>query len=445
MNLQSSAGKLSFRQKLSYGVGDLGANLVFNLIGFFLLYYLTDISLLKASLAGLVLTLVRIVDGIIDPFIGIITDRTSSRYGRRRPFILYGAVPVGIFLVLLFSGSPVQAQAGKFIYYLLIYALFVTSYSIVNVPYSALTPDLTKDFDERTSLNGFRMASAIVGTLIAAGATTILVGLFTHEAVGFSSVAALYGFIFILMSLIVFWGTKGKDRNAPQIHDENMVSLYKSALKNKPFILVAITYILHTFAITTISSSLIYYLKYYIGQEDLISLTFLVLLLTSMVFIPFWVWVSKKIGKKQAYMIGMSILALGMVMLFFLKPEDVSRIYFLAAFAGSGLSTFYVMPWSIVPDAIEYHQLRTGQKIEGVFYGIWSFGPNLGSSLAGFSLGMGLTAFGYIPNLVNQSQKTLMGIRSIFCLFPAAIILIGVWVLSYYPITKKSLAELENL
>lgn len=129
-------------------------------------------------------------------------------------------------------------------------------------------------------------------------------------------------------------------------------------------------------------------------------------------------------------------------MLFFLKPEDVSRIYFLAAFAGSGLSTFYVMPWSIVPDAIEYHQLRTGQKIEGVFYGIWSFGPNLGSSLAGFTLGMGLTAFGYVPNLVNQSQKTLMGIHSIFCLFPTAIILIGVWVLSYYPITKKSLAEL---
>lgn len=172
---------------------------------------------------------------------------------------------------------------------IIFYALFVTSYSIVNVPYSALTPDLTKDFDERTCLNGFRMASAIVGTLIAAGATSILVGLFINEATGFSSIAALNGLIFILMSLIVFWGTKGKDRIAPETHAENMVSLHKSALKNKPFILVAITYILHTFAITTISSSLIYYLKYYFGQEDLISLTFLVLLLTSVAFIPFWV------------------------------------------------------------------------------------------------------------------------------------------------------------
>ena len=438
MESAQSNGKLSLIQKLSYGVGDLGANLVFNMVSFYLLYYLTDVALLTASLAGLVLTLVRVIDAFTDPAIGMLSDRTQSRWGRRRPFILFGAIPVGVFFFLLFAGTPLRGQTGMFLYFLLIYAVFFISYSVVNVPYSALTPDLTKDPDERTVLNGYRMACAIIGTLVAAGATSALVGLFPDESTGFAMVAAAYGLIFILMSQIVFWGSKGRDRSVPQTGSQKVLGLYLSALKNKPFMLVAVTYIIHSFAVTTISSSLIYYLKYYIGREGLISTIFLVLLLTAMLFIPLWVWISKKIGKKQAYMIGMSVLACAMVVMFLLKPEQVPFIYVLAFAAGSGLSTFFVLPWAIVPDTIDYHAQRTGQQIEGVFYGIWNFGPKLGSAVAGFCLGMGLTAFGYVPNLVTQSSKTILGIRSIFCLVPAVIILCGVVVMSFYRLNQKS-------
>ena len=437
MESMKTIDKLTFFQKLSYGVGDLGANLVFNMVSFYLLYFLTDIALLTASLAGLVLTLVRVIDAFTDPAIGMISDRTHSRWGRRRPFILFGAFPVGVFFFLLFAGTPVHGQNGMFFYFLLVYALFFISYSVVNVPYSALTPDLTKDSDERTGLNGFRMASAIVGTLIAAGATTVLVGLFPNERTGYAVVAAIYGTIFILMSQIVFWGTKGKDRAIVQNGKEKILDLYKSALRNKPFVLIAVTYIIHSFAVTTISSSLIYYLKYYIGKEQMISIIFLVLLLTAMLFIPFWVWVSKKTGKKAAYMVGMSILAIAMVIMFFLKPGNVQWIYILAFIAGSGLSTFFVLPWAIVPDTIDYHKQRTGQQIEGVFYGIWNFGPKLGSAIAGLCLGLGLTLFGYIPNLAEQAKMAILGIRSIFCLVPAIIIAIGVVVMSFYPISRK--------
>lgn len=430
--------KLPASRKLAYGVGDLGANLVLNAVSFYFLYYLTDVALLGASLAGLVLTLVRVVDACIDPGIGYWSDRTRSRWGRRRPFILFGAIPMGVILLLLFSGSPLPGEAGMFFYYLLIYTLFCISYSLVNVPYSALTPDLTKDFDERTSLNGYRMAAAIVGTLIAAGATKPLVGLFPSERLGFPIVAAAYGLIFVGVSLIVFWGSRGHDRSVAEGRKEAISSLYLAALRNKPFMLVTVSYILHSVAVTMISASLVYYLKYYLRQEALLSPTFLVLLLTAMVCIPFWVWVSKRAGKKAAYLAGMSIFVAGLLLLFFLQPGQVSGIYLLAALTGSGLSTFFVLPWAIVPDTIELHERRTGQRIEGIFYGIWNFGPQLAGSLAGLAIGLGLDLAGYIPNVAQQSPSALLGIRIVFCLLPALLALLGIGIMSFYPISKQS-------
>ncbi|HEX2979881.1 MAG TPA: MFS transporter, partial [Anaerolineaceae bacterium] len=244
MQTQTSAAKLSLSRKLAYGVGDLGANLVFNAVSFYLLYYLTDISLLAASLAGLVLTLVRLIDAFTDPLIGYLSDRLQSPWGRRRPLIFFGAFPVGIFFYLLFAGSPVQGQMPMFFYFLAIYAGFFIAYSVVNVPYSALTPDMTKDFNERTSLTGYRMAAAIVGTLIAAGATKALTGLFPTERGGFAIVAAIYGVVFIVMTQVVFWGARGFDRSLPRVEKEDLLKLYRSALANKPFVLIAVTYIL---------------------------------------------------------------------------------------------------------------------------------------------------------------------------------------------------------
>jgi len=272
---------------------------------------------------------------------------------------------------------------------------------------------------------------------VAAGATTALVGLFPNERTGFAVVAGAYGLVFIAASLVVFWGTKGRDCAVALPTDESALRLYLSALKSTPFMLVAVTYICHSVAVTTISSSLIYYLKYYMKQEALISIIFLVLLLTAMLCIPLWVWVSKRAGKKAAYLAGMSILLASLLLIFFLRPGQISLMYALAALAGSGLSTFFVMPWAIVPDAIAYHEMRTGQRIEGIFYGIWNLGPQLGGSLAGLAIGLGLTLFGYVPNLAEQSARTMLGIRGIFALLPALLVLIGIAIMAFYPITRQ--------
>jgi GPH family glycoside/pentoside/hexuronide:cation symporter len=442
MSDQHNIDRLSLRTKVAYGVGDLGANLVFGTVGFFLLYFLTDVALLSASLAGIAMMTVRIVDAFTDPLVGYLSDRTRTRWGRRRPFLLFGSLPVGMFFLILFTDTPIQSQALLFVYVVIAYLLFFVSYSAVNVPYSALTPDMTRDFDERTNLTGYRMASAIVGTLIAAGATTALVALFSTERSGFSVVAGLYGAVFIVMTLIVFLGVRERKKPAPYTAGSSMLRLYGSAFKNTPFVLASVTYILHTMAVLIISTTLIYYFKYYMKRESLIGTIFLVLLLTAIVFIPFWVRISRTIGKKASYNIGMTVFALSMVGIFFLRPDQLVAMYLLTAVAGMGLSTNFVLPWAIVPDTIEFNEMKTGNRNEGIFYGIWSFGPKLGSAGSSLLVGFILHLSGYVPNVTDQSGTTLMGIRLGLCIVPAAIMGIGIGVLSFYPITHKKYREI---
>ena len=434
--------RLSIRTKIGYGVGDLGANLVFTTVNFYLMYFLTDISLLEASLAGVSMMAVRLIDAFADPLIGYCSDRTSTRWGRRRPYILFGSFLVGISFFLLFTRVEAASTAARFAYFTAMYLIFFIAYSLVNVPYSALTPDMTQDFNERTNLVGFRMAAAVIGSLIAAGATKALVGLFPDEVSGFQSVAGIYGIVFIAMSLIVFLSVRERTVETVSRAGDSPVRLYLAAFKNRPFLIVALTYILHTMAVVVISATTIYYFKYYIQREDHIGTIFLTLLGTAIVFIPFWVTVSKKIGKKLSYNSGMIVFALAILVLFFMGPERLGIMYAITALAGAGFSTFFTLPWAIVPDTIEYHESQTGRRDEGIFYGIWSFGPKVGSALASLFIGVALSFAGYIPNAALQSESALLGIRITLSVVPSAVIVAGIAIMSFYPITQELYEEI---
>lgn len=444
----AAGGKLTVKTKLAYGMGDLGANIVLSTVGFYYLYFLTDISLLAASLAGASLMLVRIVDAFTDPLIGYLSDRTHTRWGRRRPYLLFGSFGVGVGFFLLFTWLPIHNQTVLFLHATFSYLVFFISYSLVNIPYAALTPDMTQDFDERTNLTGYRMSCAIIGVFIAAGATKPLVSLFPTERMGFSLVAAGYGVLFVILTLIVFWGVK-EHAEIPTEHDATpMFRLYRDSFKNTPFLMTALTYILVEMAVVVMSSTMIYYMKYYMRREDLISTLFLDLLGLAILCIPVWVLISQRIGKKLTYVIGIAIFSAAMVAVFFLRPGQLLAMYLLTGIAGIGFSTEFVCPWAMLPDTIEYNEYAAGARHEGIFYGMFSFGPKLSGALAGLMVGAALDLSHYVPNLVQQSTATLTGIRLIFCLVPVAISLIGLLTMALYPISharyQEILAELEE-
>jgi glycoside/pentoside/hexuronide:cation symporter, GPH family len=442
MTEEKTAGRLAVRTKIAYGVGDMGANLVISAVGFYYLYFLTDISLLAASLAGASLMLVRIVDAFTDPLIGYLSDRTHSRWGRRRPYLLFGSFGVGVGFFLLFTWVPIHNQTLLFLHATFSYLIFFISYSLVNIPYAALTPDMTQDFDERTNLTGYRMSCAIIGVFISAGATKPLVALFPSERMGFSIVAAAYGVIFVILTLIVFAGVRGKGDIPRKTVQAPMFRLYLSSFKNRPFLMTALTYIMVEMSIVVTSSTMIYFMKYYMKHEDLISFIFLDLLGMAIIFIPVWVLISKRIGKKMSYVFGIGIYSLAILATILLKPGQLIQMYILTGIAGIGVSTEFVCPWAMLPDTIEYNEYTSGERNEGIFYGMFSFGPKLSSAVAGLLVGAALSITHYVPNVAIQSKQAMTGIRMMFCIAPVLISLTGMLMMILYPISHKRYGEI---
>ncbi len=427
---------LPLRVKVGFGICDLGGNLYFTIMGFYLLFFLTDIVGLPAGLAGTALMIGKIWDAITDPWVGYLSDRTSSGMGRRRPYILVGSVTLFIFMIVMFINPHIGNKYLLFLWVTLVYCLLNTAYTLVNIPYGALTPELTPDFNERTVLNGYRMSFAVIGTLTGAGAVLPLTGLFKNKDTGWAVMGGVMGGIMMATALIMFFSVKGRDRGKP-IEKRSIVKSYIEVLKIKPFLLALIPWTLHISGITVIQGGLLYYFRYIYKNEGFFQFALLALLVSSLVFIPVWVKISKRIGKKLSYNIGMLIFAFA-VLLFFALGEKLG-VYFalgVMVFAGIGFATQYVMPYSIVPDVVEYDFVKNGIRREGAFYGLWTFTSKLGQSFAIALNGWILALFGYIPN-VEQSRLSVLGIRLISGPIPALFFISGVIVLSFYPITHK--------
>jgi len=448
MNDIQAVNKLPVKTKVSYAMGDLGANIVCQSVALYYLYFLTDITFLKASLAGISLMMVRCVDAFSDPLIGYFSDRTKTRWGRRRPYLLFGSFGCGLFFFLLFTYLPIHNQWLLFVHATFSYLIFYVCFSLVNIPYSALTPDMTQDYDERTNLTAYRMTGAIIGMFIAAGLTSELIKLFPNKRIGYSLTAAGYGILFIILTLIVFWGVREKNDYAVKHDDTPMFRLYLNSFKNRPFVMVLMAYIMVELAIVLISSTLIYYMENYMKKKELLSTIFLTMFGTALVCIPFWALISKHLGKKWSYFMGIGLFSIAMICIFFIRPENLLLLYLLAALAGMGLSTEFVNPWAMMPDTIEYNEFMTGKRNEGVFYGMQSFGPKLSGALAGLMAGEVLTLVHYVPKLADQSSETLLGIRLIFCIVPVLFTGLGMIFIALYPISHKKyqeiVAELER-
>jgi GPH family glycoside/pentoside/hexuronide:cation symporter len=317
-----------------------------------------------------------------------------------------------------------------------------TASTIINIPYSSLTPELTDDYHERTSLNAYRFGCAVFGTLIGAAAVEPIVGLFADKKTGFSMAGLILGSIMLVSTLLTFFGTKEKKHTKADIPTEGFFSTYKAVFTNKPFVILILTYALHMVAITFLTGILVYYTKYIYRREDITTPAMIVLLLVAMVFIPVSVFVSKKIGKKRTYQICFIIIAAACMGIFFLG-ESLGVNFFLGimVFAGIGVGFSYVAPFAMVPDTVEYDATRIGERKEGAYYGMWTFISKLGTALSIFMAGLILSKGGYIADAI-QGEKAMMAIRIIIGPLPAIIFVIAIVLIQFYPLNEEAYKKL---
>jgi GPH family glycoside/pentoside/hexuronide:cation symporter len=433
--------KLPLKIKLGYGICDLGGNLFFTVIAFLLLNYLTDTVGITAGLAGTVIMIGKIWDAITDPIVGYWSDRTRSRWGRRRPYILFGSFPLFIAMIVMFSHPGLVKQTHLFVWAVAAYCFLCTAYTLVNIPYNAMTPDLTQDFHERTSLNGYRFGFAVIGTLMGAGAALPLVAAFSSKTTGFTVMGAIFGAVMLITALVTVVAVR-EPANLPPPPTQGFWRTYLKVFKNKPYVLILTTYSLHVTALTVVSGIAIYYFKYIHHNEPKTTIAMLILLVTAMLFIPVSVVAAKRIGKKSAYAIGMALFSIAIMVLFLWGHRLALNFSFGMMFlAGIGMGFTYAMPYAMVPDAVEYDYLVTGERTEGAFYGIWTFGIKIGQAVALGITGTVLSLTGYVPD-VMQTDTAAFGIRLLLGPIPAVIFGLALLGLYYYPINEQRYNEI---
>jgi len=433
--------KLSVKVKAGYGICDLGGNLFFTAIGFWLLNYLTDTVGIAAGIAGTVIAIGKIWDAVTDPMVGYLSDRTSTRWGRRRPYILWGSIPLFITMIFMFTNPNLGSQKLLFIWGVLAFCLLNTAYTIVNIPYNSLTPELTQDYHERTSLNGYRFGFAIIGTLLGAGAALPIVNAFPSRNTGFTAMGTIFGAIMLVTALVTFFTIREPDvkREKP---DSGFLKTYIHVFRNKPYVLILLTYTINIIVNTIVMGVAVYYFKYIHGDEKLTTIAMVILLLTAMVFIPLSVLAAKRVGKKLVYGSGMVLFSAGiMILFFFAHIQPVSFSYAVMVLVGMGLGITMALPYAMVPDAVEYDYLCTGKRTEGAFYGIWTFGIKIGQALALGLTGLVLSLTGYVPDAA-QSASAIFGIRLLIGPLPAVIYIFGLITLYLYPINEKRYNEI---
>ena len=440
--------KLSVGVKLGYGAADFGGNLFFTATAFVLMNYLTDTVGLAAALAGTALMVGRIWDAFYDPIIGYLSDRTKTKMGRRRPFMLGGAIPLFIAMIIMFTNPSLIIGAGisqtvLFVYTMVVYIILCTAYSTVNIPYSSLGPELTPDYNERTSLNGYRFGFAGIGTLLGAGLALPIVAMAPDKNLGFVLMGTIFGAVLLVSTLTTVFSVRESDAVRPA-QSMGFWETYREVFKNKPYLLILMSYILHILAITIASAIVIYYFKYILGAEGMTTYAMLILIGVAILFIPVSVAMSKKTGKKIVYGTGFIIMAVGLMVMFVMgHTMGVAFNLIMMAFMGIGMGFLYAMPYAIVADAIEYDYLRTGERREGAFFGIWTWGLKIGQALAAFIMGLTLEAMGYVANLMPQAAGAQLGIRLFLGPISAGIFVLAAVVLYFYPITEKRYKEIQ--
>lgn len=452
--------KLNLTTKVAYGAGDLGPAITANIMAFFLLVFFTNVAGIRPGVAGTILLIGKIWDAVNDPIIGVLSDRTQSRWGRRLPWLLYGAVPFGLlfflqWLVPTFSSQAATNGTALFWYYVIVGIVFNSLYTIVNLPYTALTPELTQDYNERTTLNSFRFAFSIGGSIVSLILAQIIFSLIPDPKQHYFVLGAVCAVIAVLPLYWCVWGTRQRvaafEAQRHEAHNPESLGFLEQlriVFNNKPFLYVTGIYFCSWLGVQITAAIVPYFVVNCMGLKDRdIPGLIIAIQATALIMLFVWSYISTRAGKKAVYFMGMVLWIGAQAGLFFLQPSQRNLMYVLAVIAGFGVSTAYLIPWSMMPDVIELDELRTGQRREGIFYGFMILLQKVGLALGLFFVGQALEWAGFVASTPGQAvpqqpDSALLAIRLAIGPLPTICLILGLVLAYFYPITREVHAEI---
>ena len=448
--MTSQSGQLSFTEKLGYGLGDTASNFFFQTFNIFLLYYYTDVFGLSAAAVGTMFLVTKIVDAVSDPIMGVIADRTNSRWGKFRPYLLWAAIPYGICGYLMFA-NPDFGDTGKLIYAYATYSLMMLAYTAINVPYSALMGVISPLSIERTKVASYRFICAFTAGWIIATFVTPLKNLLGggNEALGFQLTMA----IFAVASILLFWVTFAttKERVAPVQEETNIRLDLRAVMRNGPWIVLFLAAVFTLMNVAIRGASLLYYFKYYVGDDGTrIFLIFdktAVFMSLGLITMLIGISLTKTLCdyfEKRSLLITLTILNAITMAVFYVIPPD--QYWLMVLF--NCLGTLVIGPtpalvWSMYADTADYGEWKTGRRTTALIFSSLQFAQKLGLAVGAGLSGIILAMFGFVANEV-QTEASLAGIRFLFSVMPAILALLGAASIFFYRIDAKTIREFEQ-
>lgn len=425
-----------WKQRIGYGAADFASNLVWQMISLYLLYFYTDVMLLNVKSISLMFIVTRCIDALLDLFTGYLIDHTNTRWGRSRPFFLYGAIPFAIFAILAFS-VPNLSHTGKLVYAYITYICLMFIYGVVNIPLSSILPSLTADINERTMLTTSRKFFAFLGSALVSSSTLGMVAFFGKgdEAKGFKIVMIIFAVIGSLLLLFTFATVKERVK----IIDQPKVSVkesVKSLSKNRPWKIFALNAIFMWTANFLENGALIYYYSYNVGDKTLVSKIATIISMVPII-VNFSVPIlAKKLGKRNLFVIASIIEVFGLIVVL-IGGINRSIIITGAFIIGAGQGIKNSIYFSIQADPIDYGEWKTGINTAGIMSSVNGFIGKCSQAISGGLSGLLLSYGAYKANSEVQSTKALLVIKSMYIYIPVVLVILSIITMLFYNLDKE--------
>ena len=423
--------------RTAYGIGDYAICLYWSGVGFYLLYFYTDVVGISPLMAGWIYALGIAWDAVTDPFMGYIAERTRTKMGSYRPYIYYGSIPLALSFVLLLWVPPYEGLF-LFIFLLLVNLIHRTCFTIVSVPYSSLTARITDDSDERTKLTTARMLFASLGTTTISFLGFPIVFLLGsgEEATGFLVLGLVAGLTAVIILSITVKYVEERPFKFSKKDLPSFRNVFKSVANNYPFWIVffAILFLISTFLM--FNNNLIYFIKYALNLHEYQGLLLGFLNASTFIGIFFWAFLTISLGKKYTWMISMACLFLGFTLFYFYPIKEFIELLIILIFIGFANGATGVLFWSMLPDTIEYGEWKTGIRTESSLYGFMTFAQKGAIAFAAVILGTILTKIGFEPNEI-QNEQTLESLKNLMSLIPLIGVFISFVLIYFYPIDRE--------
>lgn len=451
---------LDLKTKLAYGVGTLGQSMTGNISAIFMLLFYTNVAGIPAGLAGSILMVGKIWDAVNDPMMGWLTDKTKSRrWGRRLPWLFYGAIPFALSRFLLwvvpqFSSDKSSNIWWLFSYYVIVGVISEALFTVVNLPYAAMTPELTQDYDERTNLNSFRFAFSISGDILSLVLATIIFSVIANPQQQYVVLAGICSLVAVIGLYLCIYGVRDRllafEKEHHQISETEKIPFpeqLSTLWTNKPFLFVTAIFLCSWLGANITAAILPYFIIYCMKLKDAdVPLVLIVVQGTALFMLFVWSYLSKRIGKNLVYAMGISLWIIASFGLFFVRPQQVWLLYIIAIIAGCGLSIAYLIPASMIPDVIDLDQLQTGQRREGIFYGFMVLLQKFGLAFGLFLVSNILQFLGFNPSVAGQiaaqPDSALLAIRIVVSPVTIFFLSLGLILNYFYPLTRDIHAEI---